>query len=531
MKPEFVFVGLPGAGKTSVGRILAERLGAAFTDTDAAFTSREGITPARYIEQFGLENFRHKEASHVADALRQTGIVSLGGGSVLAPGVKEALAEHQVIWLDAADEALAERVKADTEVRPLLLEDPGKSNKADLAQAVARLRRHREQVYGEVSSIHLATDGLEPSLLAEIIVASKEKQGATLPLYLDTIGESSTALTAFLSLKKCSKVFFVATEDMREVTESLRKRISSIGLQTRIFFHQGSEEAKTPQTAALIWGELEDFELARNDFIVSVGGGVTSDLAGFVASTWHRGVRLIHYPTTTLGMIDAALGGKTGVDGLNGKNQIGTFYVPDLVLSHFSVLETLPKRDFRAGLVEALKCGIIADKSLLDLFLSSPMLSTSSWALGQGLDTLKTVVFRADQIKNAHVEADLFDRGIREFLNFGHTVGHAIESASDYQIKHGEAVALGMKFAAELSVHLCSLAADHKELICKAIDILQEKPIEVPSWHKMFKLLRQDKKRRDANHRMILLRSIADPVVMPVTDEALNQTAADLGWG
>lgn len=530
MKQQVVLIGLPGAGKTTVGRLVAERLHTQFADTDEIFAATHGVSAGQYIERFGEARFRQEESVCTLEALRQSGVVALGGGSVLAPGVAELLAHREVVHLDGADSDLASRLSQDSQRRPLLQPNGPEENVACIETEVQRLRRERASYYEAVRSHHVDTTGLAPSTVAQIVSTLITEKSPAIPLYLPNIQQMSAALASFLAAKRCTKVFFIATEDLRDLVGALSAPLRTCGRTYACHFHRAGEDAKTIRTAAQIWGELEDFGLGRDDFIVSVGGGVTSDLAGFVASTWFRGVGLIHCPTTTLGMVDAALGGKTGIDGVRGKNQIGTFYLADLVLSSLEVLQTLPERDYRSGLVEALKCSAIADRSLLEEFVSTAALGSSHWALHQGKSLLEKVIVSADRIKIDHVGTDLYDRGKREFLNFGHTVAHAIESASAYQIIHGEAVALGMRFAVQVSVSRASFPAADRDLLCRGIDVLEPTDISMPPWDEIAALLRHDKKRRAGEHRMVLLREIARPVVEVVPDEALERAARELGW-
>jgi 3-dehydroquinate synthase len=202
------------------------------------------------------------------------------------------------------------------------------------------------------------------------------------------------------------------------------------------------EAAKTAAVAAGLWEEFGRLGLTRSDAVVGIGGGAVTDLAGFAAATWNRGVRVLQVPTSRLSMVDAAVGGKTGINTAGGKNLVGAFHPPAAVLADTDVLAGLPEAEFRSGLAEVVKCGFIADPVICRLLEADPT--------GRK-DTIELIA-RAVQVKVDAVGEDLYDTGRREFRNYGHTLAHAIERVEDFGWHHGEAVAVGLVFAAELSV-------------------------------------------------------------------------------
>src|SRR5690606_35069949 len=206
------------------------------------------------------------------------------------------------------------------------------------------------------------------------------------------------------------------------------------------------EQAKSVQVAAELWSALGRNGVTRSDAVVGVGGGATTDLAGFVAATWLRGVTAVLVPTTLLAMVDAAVGGKTGINTPEGKNLVGAFHPPVGVLCDLAALETVPREDYVAGLAEIIKGGFIADPEILRLIESDPAGAVTP----HGAHT-RELIERKIRVKAEVVGADLRESGLREILNYGHTLGHAIERAEDYRIRHGEAVAIGLVYAAELA--------------------------------------------------------------------------------
>lgn len=282
-----------------------------------------------------------------------------------------------------------------------------------------------------------------------------------------------------------------------------------------------AEAAKTIDVAARLWSQMGQAELTRTDIVVGVGGGSVTDLAGFVAASWLRGVPVIHVPTTVLGMVDAAVGGKTGVNTPEGKNLVGAFHVPAGVLCDLDALETLPPADLRAGLAEAVKGGFIADPAILDLVEGDPRDTITP-----GSARLREIIERKIAVKAEVVAADLKESHLREILNYGHTLGHAIEHHEQYRMRHGEAVAVGTVFAAELA-HRSGLIDD--ALLQRHRDVLGA--LELPttyrdaSFDELVTAMRRDKKSRGAMLRFVVLDGLASPTRLEDPDEALLRAA------
>ena len=225
--------------------------------------------------------------------------------------------------------------------------------------------------------------------------------------------------------------------------------LQSAGVAAEAVVVPDGEAAKTAGVAAGAWEEFGRLGLTRSDAVVGIGGGAVTDLAGFLAATWTRGIRVVQVPTSLLGMVDAAVGGKTGINTGAGKNLVGAFHPPAAVLADTDLLAGLPEAEFRSGLAEVVKCGFIADPAILRLLGEDPT----------GRARTEELVTRAVQVKADAVGEDLYDLGRREFLNYGHTLAHAIERVEDFGWRHGEAVAVGLVFAAELAGRAGLLAA------------------------------------------------------------------------
>jgi 3-dehydroquinate synthase len=270
------------------------------------------------------------------------------------------------------------------------------------------------------------------------------------------------------------------------------------------------EDAKDITVAAALWSRLAAHRVTRSDAVVGVGGGATTDLAGFVAATWLRGVRLVLVPTSLLGMVDAAVGGKTAVNTADGKNLAGVFHPPAGVLADLAVLESLTREEYVSGLAEVIKAGFIADPVILDLVEEDP----AGAVVPHGRHA-RELVERAVRFKAAVVAGDLRESGPREVLNYGHTLGHAIERVASYRIRHGEAVSIGMVYAAELAWlagRLDPAVRDRHRHVLGAVGL----PTSYVSgaWPALRDAMTVDKKSRGARLRFIVLAGLAKPVVL-----------------
>lgn len=312
------------------------------------------------------------------------------------------------------------------------------------------------------------------------------------------------------------KVLIVHAPALALVAESLREELSK---SREVFLAElpDAESAKRIEVAAFCWGLLGQLDFQRNDAVVALGGGATTDVGGFVAATWLRGVPLIQIPTTVLAMVDAAIGGKTGVNTQEGKNLVGAFYAPRAVLIDPDVLTNLSPNDVRAGLAEVVKCGFIADPEILDLIEQNPDLAVDTTS-----DVFLELVRRAAQVKARVVGDDFRETGTREILNYGHTLGHAIEHAERYQWRHGAAISIGMVFAAELSRIVAGLG-DEQVARQRALLETLGLPISYPAgrWRTLLATMQKDKKARGGVLRFVVLDDIGKPRVLAIPDESV----------
>ncbi|MFP5336082.1 MAG: 3-dehydroquinate synthase [Actinomycetes bacterium] len=313
------------------------------------------------------------------------------------------------------------------------------------------------------------------------------------------------------------RVLVVHPRALRATGEAVRDDLKDNGFEAFAAEVPDGEEAKSAEVAAFLWGVLGQAGFTRTDAVVGVGGGAVTDLAGFVAATWLRGVRVVHVPTTLLGMVDAAVGGKTGINTAEGKNLVGSFHPPAGVLCDLSALQTLPRHDLLAGMAEVVKCGFVADPVILDLVEADPA-AVAEW----DAPVVRELVERAVRVKADVVGQDLKESGLREVLNYGHTFGHAVELVERYQWRHGAAVSVGMVFVAELA-RLAGRLAD--DVVARHRSVLTSLGLPITyrgdRWPQLLDAMRRDKKTRGDLLRFVVLDDIGRPSRLEGPDPSL----------
>ncbi len=317
------------------------------------------------------------------------------------------------------------------------------------------------------------------------------------------------------------RVLVVHPKALRATGEAVRDDLVGAGFDAFLAEVPDAEEAKTAQVVGFLWGVLGQADFTRSDAVVGVGGGAVTDLAGFAAATWLRGVRVVQVPTTLLAMVDAAVGGKTGINTAEGKNLVGSFHPPAGVLCDLDTLETLPRNDFVAGLAEVVKCGFIADPVILDLLEADPDAATR-W---DGPAT-RELVERSIRIKADVVGHDLREAGLREILNYGHTFAHAVELVERYSWRHGAAVSVGLVYAAELARLAGKLAepvAERHRAVLGSLGLPTS--YRQDRWEQLLAAMRRDKKTRGDLLRFVVLTDLAAPSRLEGPDPALLQAA------
>jgi 3-dehydroquinate synthase len=334
--------------------------------------------------------------------------------------------------------------------------------------------------------------------------------------YEVVIGRSLLNHVASCLSEKTKKVLIVHPVALSHSAEALREELISSGFEAILAGVPDTEEAKRVEVAAFCWQVLGQADFTRTDAIIGFGGGSTTDLAGFVAATWLRGVDVVQIPTTVLAMVDAAVGGKTAINTAEGKNLVGVFHSPRAVLVDLDTLATLPRNEVLAGFAEIAKCGFIGDPRILEIIEDDIAAATNTES-----SEFFELVERSIAIKAKVVSADFKESGLREILNYGHTLGHAIEHNERYQWRHGAAIAVGMMFVAELARlagRLDDAAVERHRSIFKLIGLPTTYPAR--EFDKLLAAMQRDKKTRSGVLRFVVLDGISKPTIMqaPTTE-------------
>jgi 3-dehydroquinate synthase len=341
------------------------------------------------------------------------------------------------------------------------------------------------------------------------------------PPYQVVVGVGVLSELPGLLPKDASTVVVIHAESLGEIARPACGALQAAGLNVIAEPVPDGEAAKTAEVAAGLWSRLAQHGVTRSDCIVGIGGGAATDLAGFVAATWLRGIRFVLVPTTLLGMADAAVGGKTAIDIPEGKNLVGAFHSPTGVLADLVTLETLPRADYVAGLAEVIKIGFIADPAILDRVAEDP----EGAVVPHGTHA-RELIERAIRVKASVVSQDLTESGLREILNYGHTFGHAIERVEGYRFRHGDAVAIGMVYVAELARLAGRLDPQTCELhrtVLASVGLPTAYPAGV--WPSLRAAMGVDKKARGARLRFVVLDALARPSILDDPPEELLQQA------
>lgn len=449
--------GPPGSGKSTLGKLLAGRLDLPFLDLDRIVQNDAGMPVRQIFETEGEAGFRRreKEALEIASS-RDRAVIALGGGSLL-DAESRALVESRgiVVCLDCPLEILRSHIDMSPGTRPLV-----NNGIADSGVQLEKLMKARAEHYASFRRrLDVAGRSLDDLCeAAEILFGAYRIDSGDVPSNI-AVGEKLLAGIGELALEHDLGVKAVVVGDANTsplyvdgVVDSLR----DVGIQAVRTSIPAGEGTKNLSSVQDIWRVFLNAGITRSDFVVAVGGGVVSDLTGFAAATWMRGIRWVDVPTSLLSMLDASTGGKTGCDLPGAKNMVGAFHSPSFVLADVETLLTLPAREWRAGFAEAIKHAIISDPGLVDMLPIFDGLAAlkpdETFDSFDDFEGLAAFVSRALAVKVHVVRQDPLERGLRAKLNLGHTVGHAIEVESKFTVSHGEAVAIGTVEEARLAV-------------------------------------------------------------------------------
>ncbi len=535
-------VGLMGAGKTTIGRLLARKLNRRFVDADHEIEARTGATIPWIFEIEGEACFRRREADVIRDLSAQRGLVlATGGGAVLDPKSRALLAERgTVIYLRASIGSILQRTAHDknrpllqtadprgkleqlwTERDPLYREiadlviDTGRPNVQSMVQTIldqlaaqenARARKHARTAMNEQAHITLNVELGDRSYPIEI-GAGLLDDAALLARHIGghKVAIVTNTTVAPLYLAKVAGHLRAAGRDVLEIVLP------------------DGEEHKNWQSLNLVYDALLQNKCDRKTTLVALGGGVIGDLTGFAASSYMRGVPFVQIPTTLLAQVDSSVGGKTGINHPLGKNMIGAFYQPRAVIADTATLDTLPARELSAGLAEVIKHGAILDADFFDWIEANiePLIARDRHAIGYA-------IARSCEIKSDVVRKDEREGGLRAVLNFGHTFGHAIENGLGYGAwLHGEAVGCGMVMAADMSARLGLIepaAVERVRALVRAAGLPAVAPdLGEARW---IELMEVDKKNEGGEIRFILLKPLGSPSITTAPLDVLRSTLA-----
>lgn len=487
--------GPSGSGKSTVGKLLAEYLDKVFYDLDTNIELATDKPIAEIFEQQGEAAFRELESAALESILsQQGGVVALGGGALLDPRNHALVnARGAVLCLTASAETMLTRLKNDHIVRPLMSGEDDASFEKYLAS--------RADHYASFPMVLDTTDcspedaAWQAQVQIGMFHLSGMGQGYDVrvrPGILQSLDQASQQLdlSGSMALVSDSNVAGLYADD-------IIKSLGKSGYPVYPVVIPAGETHKTLETVKQMWDAFARDGLDRGSTVVALGGGVVGDLAGFAAATYLRGVRWVNLPTSLLAMVDASLGGKTGANLSQGKNLIGAFHAPRLVMADTDTLDTLPEDELLNGMGEVVKHGVIADAFLFSL---------CAGGLNDVKKNLNQIIRRAIAVKVKIIETDPYEHNLRQVLNLGHTIGHGLEMASNYRLKHGEAVSIGMVAEASLAERINLAEAGLAQEIRGTLAALGL-PVDIPAdldWDVIMGAMKMDKKRVDGKIRFAL---------------------------
>lgn len=502
MSDNIILIGFMGTGKDAVARLLSRRLNMGFLSTDEMIELSENKSISEIFKQYGEGYFRKKESLLIKKiAHLKNVIIATGGGLPVKPENRRTLEKMGiVIQLSANPQILKQRIPVKKE-RPLIRS----------ISDIERLYKERQSIY-DFARVKIDTTGKEPETVAQEIIHNlrlkklinlqkREKiEIHTKSKNYSVIIGSNIISRIPLSHKRVVVVTnpLVGALYLNELISQLEKNYNEV----YYYIIPDGEEVKNFKTVYKIYDFLFRLNFQRNDFLITLGGGVIVDITGFVASTFKRGCKVIHIPTTLVAQIDAGIGGKTGINTIYGKNMLGTFYQPEFVFCDLKYLLTLSEQEFVNGIAEAIKYSITSSKTLYRI-LKKERYSI----LNRNPLVLFEIIKKCILIKSRIIEKDeTEEKGIREILNFGHTIGHIIETVTNYKkYSHGEAVAIGM---IEEMKRLSKNSSEIDEIIALLEDY--KLPCAIPSVirKRIKELILQDKKKRGDLIRMPVFKEI-----------------------
>ena len=538
-RPNIFLTGFSGSGKSAVGGSVARRLGWAFVDIDAEIVRSQGMPIGDLFSRHGEARFRELERETLASVCEHgRQVVSTGGGVAEDARNRELMRTSGVIvCLEASPETLHERLldqasgASEPEVRPMLAG-------ADPLARIRELKAQRQPAYSKADWI-VQTDRMDIAEVTEEIVRFWERASAVPSRFPGAssvvrvasgdypvwVGWGNIAGLGERAAELVSPTAAYVITDGGAFTHgrAAQASLEAAGVPAHILQLPRGESSKALDTVSVIYNWLAGLRATRGDLVLAVGGGVVGDVAGFAAATYLRGMPFAQVPTSMLAMMDSSIGGKTGVDLPEGKNLVGAFHQPKFVLADVGTLSTLPERELVSGWAEAIKHGLILDEPLLKTFEEQ---AGEIRALDR--DTATDAIRRSIAVKADVVSQDEKETlGIRTLLNYGHTIGHALEAATGYtKFLHGEAVSIGMMGAADIGLNMGLLsgeAVERQRRVLKDFGLpLSCGPIDMDALHDA---MRMDKKTEGASIRWVLLDGIGNAVTRTDVPNELVESA------
>ena len=515
-----ILAGFMGAGKTTVGKLCAQALGWTFLDTDVEIEQREGKTIPQLFAQHGEAYFRARETELAREiAGRKNLVVATGGGMIMNAENRAVLLQAGVcVALMATPEEVMKRLGPEAAARRPMLQG-GKPE-----ERIAQLLKERAPAYAELH-YHINTNAMTPERIAQHVTQLFESEqwriAVTHPTgqYDLVMGQGVLSqLGSMLAARSgtATPIAIVADDNTGQLySERVVNALREAGLRAVVHCMPAGEAHKHLGSVEAMYRAFAEHGLERASVVIALGGGVVGDVAGFAAATFLRGVPFVQVPTSLLAMADSSIGGKVGVDTPFGKNLVGAFKQPELVVIDIDCLKTLPAGEWQCGLAEIIKGSLIrggeAWARIRAIYQAGATSHTSPWT---DVATVQAILTDAILLKRDVVEEDPFEKGRRALLNLGHTFGHGLEAWSQFAIRHGEAVALGMVCALRASEQLgfCSPA-----LVDEVIAVLNQVglPTDLSRYPHLaaqydvdavWRIMQSDKKKADGNLRFILIR-------------------------
>jgi shikimate kinase/3-dehydroquinate synthase len=516
-----VITGFMGTGKSAVGREVARRLGWRFVDIDDVIVSRAAKTIPRIFAEYGEAAFRAMESDVCADLSAQERLVIATGGGALvnSDNRRVMMRSGTVVCLSADPDEILRRV-SDDDNRPLLnVPDP----RARVAELLAARRAAYQAIPWQIDTTGLPVEEVAERVvaLADIVTLAVHHPGGEYPIHIGggILSHMGGALRA-AGVSSGTTVALVSNTVVAPLyAERVAESLQTVGFAPFTCVIPDGEQHKTLDTVASLYDQFLAGNLDRTGMVLALGGGVTGDIAGFAAASFMRGVRFAQVPTTLLAMTDASVGGKTGVDLPQGKNLVGAFKQPEMVFIDLAVLGTLAEEEVRAGMAEVIKHGVIGAPDLFAELEADRVPITASQ------------LARSIRVKIDVVVEDPFEGGRRAVLNLGHTTAHGLERLSGFEMRHGDAVSIGMVAAARIANKIGLAETALVERI-EAVLAAWKLPTVCPSYQAdaILEAMAHDKKKRGRALRWVLPREIgAVEIVEDVPQEAVLTALRDLG--